>query len=44
MKKENTSARRVEVVIQLRHGDCFQLLKELETASVGAVITDPPYG
>ena len=30
--------------ITLRHGDCFEVLKELESNSVGSVICDPPYG
>lgn len=29
---------------QLYHGDCLEILPTLEAASVGAVITDPPYG
>jgi tRNA G10 N-methylase Trm11 len=30
--------------IDLRLGDCVELLKELPDKSVDAVITDPPYG
>ena len=30
--------------ITLRHGDCFDVLKELESNSVGSVVCDPPYG
>lgn len=29
---------------QLHNGDCLKVLKELESGSVDAVITDPPYG
>ena len=27
----------------LRHGDCVDVLKGYEDASIGAVISDPPY-
>lgn len=30
-------------MIDLRHGDCLEVLKTLDSASVDAVITDPPY-
>lgn len=30
--------------VQLHHGDCLTVLRTLPTASVDAVITDPPYG
>lgn len=30
--------------LTLKHGDCFELLRELEDCSVDSVITDPPYG
>lgn len=30
--------------VQLFHGDCLDVLRELPDASVDAVITDPPYG
>ncbi|NMC84305.1 MAG: site-specific DNA-methyltransferase [Anaerolineaceae bacterium] len=30
--------------IEVRHGDCFQFLPLLESNSVDAVVTDPPYG
>lgn len=29
--------------MQILHGDCLQLLKTIETNSVDAVVTDPPY-
>jgi DNA modification methylase len=29
---------------QLHHGDCLEILRALPTASVDAVVTDPPYG
>jgi len=31
-------------VIDLRHGDCLQVLKELDDCSVDSIVTDPPYG
>jgi DNA modification methylase len=31
-------------VIRLRFGDCFDVLRNTEPESVGAVVTDPPYG
>jgi len=31
-------------VLRLRLGDSFELLKQMEDASVGGVVTDPPYG
>ena len=30
--------------IDLRHGDCLVMMRELQDASVDAVVTDPPYG
>lgn len=32
------------VTVDLRCGDCLDVLRELEDASVDAVVTDPPYG
>ena len=40
---EGETSRRAHV-IRLRLGDCFEVLKSLEAGSVGAIITDPPYG
>jgi len=40
---EGEHSRRAHV-IRLRLGDSSEVLRELEDASVGAVITDPPYG
>lgn len=31
-------------IIRLHLGDCFDVLKTLGEASVGGIITDPPYG
>jgi DNA modification methylase len=31
-------------MIDLRFGDCLELMKNIEPASVDAIITDPPYG
>ena len=30
--------------IMIYHGDCREVLPQLEAASVDCVITDPPYG
>ena len=30
--------------MRLIHGDCLEVLRELESGSVDAVVTDPPYG
>lgn len=31
-------------MIDLRHGDCFEALKEIPDNSVDCIVTDPPYG
>ena len=31
-------------MIDLRQGDCLQVLKELDDCSVDSIVTDPPYG
>ncbi len=31
-------------MIDLRQGDCLEIMKEIESGSVDAIITDPPYG
>jgi site-specific DNA-methyltransferase (adenine-specific) len=31
-------------VIDIRQGDCFEVLAELEAGSIDACVTDPPYG
>ena len=31
-------------MIDLRHGDCLEIMKAIPYASIDAVITDPPYG
>ena len=31
-------------MIDLRKGDCLELMKEITTGSIDAIITDPPYG
>ena len=28
----------------LRHGDCVEVLGDMEESSVGGIICDPPYG
>lgn len=30
--------------IDLRHGDCLEVLRSLPDNSVDAIVTDPPYG
>jgi len=34
----------VSQTIQLWLGDCVERMAEMEDASVGAIVTDPPYG
>ena len=31
-------------MIKLLHGDCLEVMKGIETGSIDAIITDPPYG
>ena len=31
-------------MIDLKHGDCLELMKDIPDASVDMVLTDPPYG
>tara|TARA_R110000803_G_scaffold186511_2_gene248888 strand:+ start:281 stop:964 length:684 start_codon:yes stop_codon:yes gene_type:complete len=31
-------------MIELRKGDCLEIMKEITTGSIDAIITDPPYG
>ena len=33
-----------EAMIDLRHGDCLELMKDIPDVSVDLVLTDPPYG
>jgi len=33
-----------ETLIKLMHGDCLELMKDIESGSVDMVMTDPPYG
>ena len=30
--------------LELHHGDCLDVLARMDSASVGAIVTDPPYG
>ncbi len=30
--------------VMLHHGDCLEVMKDIESGSVDAIITDPPYG
>lgn len=32
------------LMIKLLHGDCLDLMKDIPAKSIGAIITDPPYG
>lgn len=32
------------MIINLRHGDCIEVLKDIPTGSVGSILCDPPYG
>lgn len=34
----------VKAMIDLRHGDCLELMKDIPDGSVDLVLTDPPYG
>jgi DNA modification methylase len=38
------SASRVLSATELHHADCLDVMRELDEASVDAVVTDPPYG
>lgn len=31
-------------MIDLRHGDCLEVMKDIESGSVDLILTDPPYG
>jgi site-specific DNA-methyltransferase (adenine-specific) len=31
-------------MIQLMHGDCLELMKQIPDGSIDLVLTDPPYG
>ena len=31
-------------MIQLHKGDCLEVMQGIETGSIDAIITDPPYG
>lgn len=33
-----------EAMVDLRHGDCLELMKDIPDGSVDLVLTDPPYG
>ena len=38
------SSRKAGQTLRLRHGDCLEVLADLPEASVGAIVSDPPYG
>lgn len=44
MATENSASRRATQTIQLRLGDCLDVMQSFPDASVGAVVCDPPYG
>jgi len=44
MATEVKSSRREGQMIRLVLGDCIQKLQEIPEGTVGAIITDPPYG
>ncbi len=31
-------------MVDLRQGDCLEIMKDIESGSIDAIITDPPYG
>lgn len=33
-----------EAMVDLKHGDCLELMKNIPDGSVDLVLTDPPYG
>ena len=35
---------KIKKMINLLKGDCLELMKSIESGSVDAIITDPPYG
>jgi len=43
MTREGDASRRAHV-IRLRLGDSIVLLQQIDPNSIGAVVTDPPYG
>lgn len=40
----NSESSRASDFVTLHHGDCLDVLRTLDTASIDAVVTDPPYG
>jgi len=42
--KETKPDHRAVQALRIRLGDSFEVLKTLETDSIGAVVCDPPYG
>ncbi len=34
----------IQITTELRHGNCLDLIRDLETGSVDLLLTDPPYG
>ena len=36
--------KRIKMKQEILHGDCLDVMKEMESNSVDAIVTDPPYG
>ena len=32
------------MINQIIHGDCFDVLKDIDSSSIDLILTDPPYG
>ena len=45
VKEQGVTSRRAESVTLLLHlGDCIDKMQSLPEGSIGAIVTDPPYG
>ena len=42
--KQQVMNKKGNKMIDLRQGDCLEIMKDIESGSVDAIITDPPYG
>jgi site-specific DNA-methyltransferase (adenine-specific) len=40
---ENYGAKKIFGMIEFKHGDCLELLKDIKSESVDCILTDPPY-
>ena len=43
-KKNEHTANKLDVLQNIKQGDCLDVLKEIDDNSIDVVITDPPYG